>query len=204
MKERKRRPLFKLKDGEYEQIGDIHKCTKCQKEYNSYRRVLDHIKSVHYKMYRDNNLYGCTQCPQKYKLSAQLKDHQIKEHGEIKTIPCTACDAEFESTKNLKKHMNSFHMLGNPKKCSQCEFVCYSAQQIKRHSLKHVVEKSHVCKFCGKAFVRRGNWLLHERIHTREKLKQCSYCDQGFVQRTSLKYHILKYHPGKPAWSMDV
>uniref|UniRef100_A0ABM5FGP2 Uncharacterized protein isoform X1 n=1 Tax=Pogona vitticeps TaxID=103695 RepID=A0ABM5FGP2_9SAUR len=54
------------------------------------------------------------------------------------------------------------------------------------------------CSQCGKGFLQRRRWVIHQKSHTGEKLHECSQGGKGFSQRENLNTHQLLHTGAKP------
>lgn len=66
------------------------------------------------------------------------------------------------------------------------------------HKLIHKGEKKHLCNFCGKSFLSKGQLKVHERSHTKEKPFKCLVCSKAFAYRESLVTHSTLHTGIKP------
>ena len=79
-----------------------------------------------------------------------------------------------------------------------CHKSYSSMESLNRHMTRHSTNKEHVCKYCGKAFLRRSECEIHMRIHTGEKPFKCDICGKAFARQTDLKIHKAYHSDEKP------
>ncbi|XP_069606072.1 oocyte zinc finger protein XlCOF22-like isoform X2 [Ranitomeya imitator] len=68
---------------------------------------------------------------------------------------------------------------------------------IKKRSAS-TAKKQFSCSECGKSFVNKSNFIIHQRIHTGEKPFACSECGKCFNQKSSLNGHQRTHTGEKP------
>ena len=143
-------------------------CSYCGKEYNSRIKLSSHVIRTH-----GEEIFKCSNCDYKTKVSAQLKTHFKRRHTEQMQAPCESCGEVF---KNLKKHLE--------------RNTCGAMGQDERVKVP--------CKLkCGKTFCDNDKMMNHVRnIHGNTKNKVCSQCSYATYSNFNLKLHISKMHLG--------
>ncbi|XP_045148495.1 zinc finger protein 350 isoform X2 [Echinops telfairi] len=69
--------------------------------------------------------------------------------------------------------------------------------QLMKHQKTHLTEKPHVCRECGKAFIKKSFLTNHQIIHTGEKPHRCSLCGKAFPKKFNLTEHYQTTHKGQ-------
>ena len=147
----------------------------CKKEFVREYLLFEHLASEHYdidliapeslveyvqkKRAREpNQIYTCL-CSFSTSKIGNLRKHVLTKHN-ILPYPCvnSDCDRRFSSQEDLNRHKGEPHVYT----CGQCNTSHVNDRAYRKHySLKHN-NLLHQCKFCGKAFSREKQLLLHE------------------------------------------
>lgn len=81
--------------------------------------------------------------------------------------------------------------------CDRCNKIFERKSRLKTHMRLHF-PRWHKCRYCGKRFWKRTNFVYHERIHLGERPYSCSSCYKTFIQKSDLVEHE-KTHVNRPA-----
>ena len=134
------------------------------------RVFLTHTKRVHLKIKE----HFCDECWSSFSSGQYLSKHRRRVHLKEKDAMCDECKATFFDKKDLKAHVTSVQGDKN----ITCEFCPYKSSRMchmKMHvRAKHAMDKNHVCKDCGSAFLSLS--LLtkhHDSAHLNIKKHKC-------------------------------
>ncbi|XP_037372975.1 zinc finger protein 350-like isoform X1 [Talpa occidentalis] len=70
--------------------------------------------------------------------------------------------------------------------------------QVFKHQKTQKIKKSHVCRECGKAFMKKSLLSDHHNLHTGEKPHRCSVCGKAFSGKVMLTEHQKTHTGAKP------
>lgn len=189
---------------EMEETACIAKCQHCDKSFNSYRSLGDHMEQSHSDMLSKVLSHLCQYCQRSFSSSFGLLTHQIaahpKEKAENETEPpkkrkksqCHECGKVMV---NIKYH-ERIHTGERPYPCDVCKKTFASPQNLKQHMRTHTGEKPYKCRYCASSFTTSGSRIRHERIHTGDKPFNCQCCAKAFNSRAQLTVH-LRSHTGE-------
>ena len=94
--------------------------------------------------------------------------------------------------KSNDHHIRDSYYLCDHDGCGK-KFTDYKAYY-KHRRLHNRVHKCSFDKICSKAFGKKTDLLIHERIHRNLKSEICQYCDKRFVHPSNLQKHIKYLH----------
>ncbi|KYN07584.1 hypothetical protein ALC62_01404 [Cyphomyrmex costatus] len=181
-------------------IGVLHKCGTCNKEFKYTTHLRDHEKT-----HTGEKPYQCEFC--KYKCG----DERFKSNKDLyaggKSHQCGTCNKEFKYTTHLRRHERT-HTGEKPYQCEFCKYKCGQKVHLTRHvKLKHNNDERfksnkdlyaggvlHKCGTCNKEFKYTTHLRDHERTHTGEKPYQCEFCENKFSRKDGLIHHVKTKH----------
>eukprot|EP01083_Nonionella_stella_P088169 245535_1 len=163
-----------------------------QKAYSVNNEHCIHNKQTvitkHRCICRFSSFVCCRQCYAIFATKKDLKSHQIQ---------CTKSNRPNAWTYDEnKEEMNS--------NCDIAYYVCDADGCNKMfdhyktyYKHKRIHNKLYKCSFngiCQKAFSKRIDLFIHEKIHKKIRNEVCKYCDKRFVHPSNLKKHIKYIH----------
>ena len=84
--------------------------------------------------------------------------------------------------------------------CPQCQRSYVTKCGLKQHvDIIHKKQFRYWCETCGKGFIVRSAYHDHIAAHTGVKRHTCSICEMKFTYKSSLKKHVLHFHPNEAA-----
>ena len=84
--------------------------------------------------------------------------------------------------------------------CPQCSRMFVSEAGVAEHVTNiHENQARYRCETCGKGYTRVSHYNDHCDTHTGVKRNVCSVCLKQFTFKSSLKAHVLRYHPNETA-----
>nr|XP_006812793.1 PREDICTED: zinc finger protein 729-like [Saccoglossus kowalevskii] len=173
------------------------KCKHCEKRYYTVGNLKKHIK-----MHTGKKTYKCIECGAKFRLKARLISH-VKSHSRIVSFQCDHCGQSFSQNSDLVCHMRT-HTREKLYKCIVCDHRFITESSLKSHvSALHFSHSSfrHVCKRCGKSYLKKSELKKHVRFHTGKSISKgcithvCKQCGKIFENKSILSVH-MQYHTG--------
>ena len=134
----------------------------------------------------DHNLVGSLQTPGGY-------THRHRHY----------CGGVFKGQGQLRRR-NRAKRDGTSFACSQCHRVFLKKGTLTEH-VRHIHDKQsrYQCDICGKGFCILSHYLDHTATHTGIKRNVCLVCQKHFAYKSSLKVHVLRFHPEQAAQILD-
>jgi hypothetical protein len=128
------------------------------------------------------------------KLRYQWLKHQAKNHPETAPFTCKLCSKPCTTSLILKTHMQLFHKQGARDRmiCDYCG-KSFHRMHIKTHTQIHLGKKDHICKVCGKAFLRSAQLMSHMKTHTQIKEHICDICGMAFAWAGNMRTHRRRH-----------
>ena len=102
-----------------------YSCSHCTKRYTSHQRLVEHIRSVHEKLF-----FSCEHCAKKFSRKDTLKLH-LKSHTESSAYVCDICKKTFLYVKTLQQHVINHN--SSPNKCDKCGKHFVSRSSLGKH-----------------------------------------------------------------------
>ena len=91
-------------------------------------------------------------------------------------------------------------LFGRPFACPRCQRSFVTKCGLKVHvDTIHKKQYRYRCETCGKGFDSRCLYYDHVAAHTGVKRHTCSMCDMKFMNKSTLKVHVLHFHPNEAA-----
>ena len=112
---------------------------------------------------------------------------------------CTELDPAFKDTNPLPYHARTEHV-GKRFTCPRCPCTYASKGGLTEHvRLIHENAARYRCDTCGKGYSIRSHYYGHLAAHTGVKRYVCSVCLTEFTRKSTMKAHMLQFHPAKIA-----
>jgi KRAB domain-containing zinc finger protein len=209
---------------EKKQKTAVHKCSKCERQFETEKLLKKHSRGIH------KGVYPCKHCHKSFKTTRGLNRHERIHTGET-PFECLICKKCFAQKGALVVHAR-VHTGDKPYKCSKCE-ECFTVSPSmhrhmrEQHSEQHnePTKKKFMCGNCGLLFAREGGLTRHLKTHvdkdgnpirveckvegcdevstSNKSVKEhrashsnirCSECDKGFSKKSNLTKHMNKFH----------
>ena len=142
----------------------------------------------------DKNMFQCNVCHEKFTSELLFRQH-MRQYSSGKSYKCDACAKTFLTkwafTLHMQQHKNPTMETND---FTTSDGIPISEWRLRSYVLK-LPEKAHQCTFCGEAFTRKNELLLHEQIHRLpEERYHCRVCDQKFKRKSSYENHMSSRH----------
>ena len=121
-----------------------------------------------YQLARGSSRHICGRCGSEFKHGSQLWRH-VKMMHDGKQFTCVQCNGSYVTKSGLNQHMDTFHKRQYRYRCENCE----------------------------RGFMDRSRYYDHVAAHTGVKRHTCSICEMKFMNKTTLKKHVLNFHPNE-------
>ncbi|XP_045473256.1 zinc finger protein 26-like isoform X2 [Harmonia axyridis] len=189
--------FLKLKEHIGKEHEEFHpRCPRCGMSFIVPQDLSVHLRTKSCKLEQQSQKkFTCSTCPFSVDSEAQLLFHETLHSEPIHMYP----DKSMSSDKKATPHY----------KCPKCQKF-FPNSSLLGHLRIHTKERPYKCSYCDQTFVRKNNWLFHEKQkHTSVKLEAreggqdvnerpylCSTCGASFRKRFILQQH-MKIHTGK-------
>ena len=171
-------PTHAKKHIDYEHKGKKHKCSLCDKMFNS-KKAKEYHEQLKHSM--DRSSLHCDVCQKQFTSEVTLKSHVKYVHSLNKDkFTCLHCDKVFSLLKNLRCHLLYVHGINQMTES-------YGESENNPHF---------ECEKCGASFQYRKSLKFHMKSkHNKEPTKHtCNICEAKFAQKSSLSRHIKMKH----------
>ncbi|XP_014226069.1 uncharacterized protein LOC106651891 [Trichogramma pretiosum] len=203
-------------------LGKVHKCPECSKEFTFKTKMTFHMKTVHTTV----RAFLCEDCGKDFKNPASLRHHKVRKHLEPNsrkeckickkmipaygmskhmhthkayTIACPRCDKMFKNTSTLKQHLR-IHEDQRPYKCNECGVGFNRRDGLRLHMRVHQKSNSRglrecICQVCGEKFPNHSTLVIHRnRTHKDGRTFTCHLCNRSMISQRSLDWHLSSIH----------
>jgi len=126
------------------------------------------------KLNNSKVVYSCTQCPQTFRTSFNLKRHKICKHDTKQRFLChySTCNRSFKLKEYLDLHIKRIHLGEISISCEYCTAQFTSKSNLHRHTrTTHLHLEIHTCIECSSTFSSKFNLQRHHRnahhLHTK-------------------------------------
>lgn len=137
-----------------------YKCDKCDKSFNSVRKL-----NLHKLNHNEKKSCTCEVCGKTCKSRDCWRAHQ-KTHNE-KNIQCKVCEKMFNRKEALRSHMLT-HTGEKPFKCEICGKCFTQKSPLNRHLKLHSEERPFPCELCDSKFIRQCELTIHMKARHSE------------------------------------
>ena len=132
--------------------------------------IADLILNIRQRLH-EHSKYTCKPCGSTFESMDQLLCHETTHEGERFVCAEVDCLCSYASKSGLKKHVNTMH------------------NKVYRYQ----------CETCDRGFTCRSRYYDHLAAHTGVKRHTCTICGMKFMNKSSLKTHVLHFHPKETA-----
>ena len=159
-----------------------YKCLRCSKSFSRKFNLDRHLESC--KVDNSEVSYKCLRCDKTFSRRYNLDRHMESCKHDNSEVPykCVRCDKTFSRRYNLDRHMESCTAY----KCDDCgkEFPTKLIASRKQKHNCSSSPKKHMCKLCGKVYIKEDRFKLHKCLFP------CTNCKAVFKIHRHLKEHL--------------
>lgn len=172
--------------------GKEFRCDICDKVFSNRIRFVDHKR-----MHTNKKQFGCTLCDRHFRTNGHLKRHlQSHTHEKMDRVECDSFDQSTPSVCSaICVETSSLSvpstLLQRKHICSFCGERFWNAGARQSHELTH--GKEFRCDVCDKVFSYRSGFINHKKTHTDEKPFKCTLCDRHFKTNGTRKRHFRSH-----------
>jgi hypothetical protein len=89
------------------------------------------------KMFSEEKVIQCNQCPQVFKQTDYYRNHLMTVHNDVRSFQCEQCKYAAKTPFLLNKHFRAVHQKDKPNVCHICGKGYYDIYFLKKHLEKH-------------------------------------------------------------------
>ncbi|KAK9879849.1 hypothetical protein WA026_008353 [Henosepilachna vigintioctopunctata] len=179
-------------------------CQYCSQNFKNFLELKEHIKIAHTEFHS-----RCPQCGMTFTVPQELSVHlrtnscKFEDQTSTKKHSCSQCSFGTDSLSQFLFHeaLHGEAALMYPEKSSKMtdkkptpHYKCpkctkfFPKSSLECHLRTHTKERPYTCSHCKATFVRKNNWLFHEKKHTTgaiaKKTKPCADIGRPFLCST--------------------
>ncbi|XP_063696983.1 zinc finger protein 26-like [Culicoides brevitarsis] len=168
-------------------------CHHCHKKYSSRKRIVEHLKVVHFRNKFDRPRFECEICEKSFSEKSSLRTHQRDIHSDNPRLKkkeiCPICG---KRTAHLQKHIDSVHRNVICCYCDQCGKGFKSKAALTNHlKYLHLGVREAQCAICMKYYRNSTELDFHiKSVHTTEQKYECLTCGTKFKTEASHRVHV--------------
>lgn len=153
-------------------IPFISRCPRCAKSFVVAQDLTVHMRTKSCQLEEQPpKKFICSSCPYSSDSEAHLLFHEALHIDPIHMYP----DMDSANDKKATPHH----------RCPKCDKL-FPKSSLLGHLRLHTSERPYSCSFCDKTFVRKNNWVYHEKKHTSSSKTDMKMEEQGDDERPFL------------------
>lgn len=194
-----------------EKDDNIFVCDICQKTFQHYSEIKQHLKQFHGSENNPQPVYKCKICLKHFQKKKSLKLHmnshdnaelnsinQSEERNNKSCILCKICSKQFQSRSHFARHQRVHLDKDGRYRCSVCSKLFRTKENLMQHERIHSGARPYECRVCGKRFNHSSYINIHMRTHTQEKPYKCTTCGVAFISKSKLTTHSKTHQNIRP------